>query len=808
MKVSLNWLKEFVEIDETPAEVAEILTMAGLEVEGIEHKAQNLHDIKVARILDIKPHPRADRLSICQLDAGKEEVSVVCGATNIGKDDFVPLALPGTKLPDGMLIKESRIRGEVSQGMLLAEDEMGLTDDHSGIMILPDDLASGQSLPGATDLEDWILDVTLTPNRVDCASILGIAREIGALTKRKITVPEIQIEESDSPIDDLAGVTILDSQGCPRYTAGLVEHVRIGPSPFWMRYRLHVSGIRSISNVVDITNYVLMELGQPLHAFDCHRLADRRIVVKRAEQGQIFTTLDDQTWYLDDQTLMICDGKEPVALAGIMGGLNSEITESTTSVLIESAYFDPLMISRSSKRLSLSTEASYRFERGIDIEGTDFALKRSLMLIAQLAGGDIAKGIIDCYPEPWSAPKITLRVDRANEILGTSIDMKEMADHFSSLSMAVRVVDQNRIQVCPPSFRVDMTREADLVEEIARLVGYNNIPVTLPAIRPTEENIPEVVLRERIKTMLVGIGFTEIITYSFISPQSADILSAGEKSDLRSFVKLLNPLSQDQSVMRTSLIPGLLSTVRLNSLRGQNDMRIFEWGKVYIKGDGELPQEKQILCALITGMVSTQEWYQEPREADFFDIKGIAENSLEELGIEKAEYKTNGPKEGFDPHEYARIFSSGSEIGAIGKVSEEALEAYGIEKKAFVLELCIDTLLPLVVWVNKFTPLAKFPSVRRDISIIVNRSIPSAMLVGIVKEKGTDLVESVDLFDLYQGEQVAPQEKALAVRISYRSKERTLTDDEVNQTHEYVIDEICRQTGGRLREGPKNGDPG
>jgi phenylalanyl-tRNA synthetase beta chain len=690
--------------------------------------------------------------------------------------------------------------------MLLAEDEMGLTDDHTGIMILPDDLTPGQSLSDAMDLEDRILDVTLTPNRIDCASILGIAREIGTLTKRKITIPEIQTEESDNLIEHLADVTILDSQGCPRYTAGLVEHVRVGPSPFWMRYRLYVSGIRSINNVVDITNYVLMELGQPLHAFDHHRLADRRIVVKRAEQGQIFTTLDDQTWYLDDQTLMICDGKEPVALAGIMGGLNSEITENTTSILIESAYFDPIMISRSSKRLSLSTEASYRFERGIDIEGTDFALKRSLMLIARLAGGHIARGIIDCYPKPWSPPKITLRVDRANKILGTSIDIKEMADHLSSLSMAVKVVDQNRIEVRPPSFRVDMTREADLVEEVARLVGYNNIPVTLPAIRPTEENIPEFVLRDRIKTMLVGIGFTEIITYSFISPQSADVLGAGEKSDLRSFVKLLNPLSEDQSVMRTSLIPGLLSTVRLNSLRGQDDMRVFEWGKVYIKGDGELPQEKQVLAALITGMVSTQEWYQEPREADFFDIKGAAENILEELGIEKVEYKRNSPKEGFDPHEYARIFYSGSEIGAIGEVSKDVLKGYGVEKKAFILELCIDTLLSLVVWVRKFTPLTKFPSVRRDISIIINRSIQSAMLVDIVKEKGTDLVESVDIFDLYQGKQIAPQEKALAVRISYRSNKRTLRDDEVNKIHEGILEEIRRQTGGRLREAQSQND--
>jgi len=806
VRVSRNWLKEFIDIDQAPTELAEVLTMVGIEVEGLEHKAQNLNEYKVARILDIKPHPRADRLSICQVDTGKEEASVVCGASNISKGDLVPLALPGTTLPDGVPIKESRIKGEISQGMLLAEDEMGLTDDHTGIMILPDDLTPGQPLSDAMDLEDWILEASLHPNRIDCASIVGIAREIGALIKKKIRMPEIHIEESDKAIEDMTSVTILDSQGCPRYTAGLVDHVKISPSPFWMRYRLHVSGIRSINNVVDITNYVLMELGQPLHAFDYHRLEDRRIVVKRAEQGQIFTALDDQTRYLDDQTLVICDGEGPVALAGIMGGLNSEITENTNTVLIESAYFNPTMIRRSSKRLSLTTEASYRFERGIDIEGTDLALRRSLMLSAQLAGGDIAKGIIDCYPRPWSPPRITLQADGANKHLGTSIDIKEMADHLSSLNMAVKIVNQNKIEVSPPSFRGDITREADLVEEIARLIGYNNIPVTLPAIRPTEEDISEFVFRDRIKGMLVGMGFTEIITYSFISPKSADIMGAGKKSDLRSFVKLLNPLSQDQSVMKTSPIPGLLSTVRLNSLRGQNDLRIFEWGKVYIKGDGELPQERQVLAALITGLGSRQEWYQPPREADFFDIKGVVENILEGLGIEEPEYRRNGPEEGFDPNEYARIFSSSSEIGAIGKVSKDVLKGYEVEKEAYILELYVETLLSLAVGAKRFTPLAKFPSVRRDISIIANRSIQSAMLVSIVKEMGKGLVESVDIFDVYQGKQIAPQEKALAVRIRYRSKKTTLTDDEVNKIHEGIIDEIRRQTGGRLRDGtPQTG---
>jgi phenylalanyl-tRNA synthetase beta chain len=806
MKVSLNWLKQFVPIDQPPSEVAEILTMAGLEVEGIESSGQGLDDVTVSQILDITPHPRADRLSICQVSAGRQEVSVVCGATNIMKGHVVPLALPGTRLPDGTLIKESKIRGEISHGMLLAEDEMGLTDDHTGIMILPDNLTPGQSLTEAMDLDDWILDISLTPNRIDCASVLGIAREIGALSKTTVTMPEIHLEQGDTPIEDMASVTVLDAHGCPRYAAGLVDQVKIGPSPFWMRYRLHVSGIRAINNVVDVTNYVLMELGQPLHAFDYHRLAGRKIVVQRAQTGQIFTTLDGQRRDLDDQTLMICDGEEAVALAGIMGGLNSEITKSSATVLVESAYFDPITIRRSSKRLALSTEASYRFERGIDIGGVDRALKRSLMLIAELAGGKVARGIIDCYPEPWSPPRIGLRVEKTNEILGTDIGIEEIQHHLTSLGMTVRKVDHNQMEVSPPSFRVDIYREADLIEEIARLVGYDNIPVTLPAIRPGDEDAPEITLRDRIKNLLVGMGFLEVITYSFISPKSVDTLGAGEHSVLRCFVKLLNPLSFDQSVMRTSLVPGLLSSARLNALQGQNTLRIFEWGRIYLKGDEELPQEKQVLAALMSGMASDQQWYQVEREVDFFDIKGIVERILEELGVEEPAFVRNVPKEGFDRHEYASIVFSGSEIGTIGRISRDVMASYSLEGSAYLLELDIEAISPYVTWERRFTALARYPSVRRDISIIVQRSTESGTLIGIVKEIGKDLIDSVNIFDIYQGKGMDSKEKAIAIRIHYRSKERTLTDDEVNEVHEEVVAEIRRKTGGRLREGLTQAD--
>jgi phenylalanyl-tRNA synthetase beta chain len=801
MKLSLNWLKDFVEIEHPPADLADMLTMAGLEVEGLEHRGHNLETIAVSRILDILPHPNADRLALCKLDVGNKEVSVVCGAPNIEKGMIVPLALPGTALPDGTKIKESTIRGEVSYGMLLAEDEMALTDDHTGIMVLPDNLTPGEPVTASMDLEDWIFEIGITPNRIDCASVIGIAREIGACTKKPVTMPDISFEVSDKRIDDLAEVHILDPDGCPRYSAGLAEAVTIGPSPFWMRYRLHTSGIRAINNVVDITNYVLLELGQPLHAFDYYELADRKIVVKLARYGDVFTTLDGQDRDLNNETLMICDGQRQVAVAGIMGGLNSEITESTSTVLIESAFFNPTSIRRSSKWLSLATEASYRFERGIDVEGTAFALKRSLALIASLAGGKIAKGIIDCYPKPWSAPEITLRVNRANAFLGTTIEKQEIADHLAFLNMEVTDTGENLLSVKPPAFRLDVTREADLFEEIARLVGYDAIPVTLPLIKPTQEEQPELALRDQCKALLAGVGFTEVVTYSFVSAESADVLGAPEQSELRAFVRLLNPLTQDQAVMRTSLIPGLLSTVRLNTVRGQTDLRIFEWGKAYIQRNEELPHEKNVLAALVTGLSTRKTWLENPREFNFYDIKGVAESILEDLGVPEPDYTRTGPKEGFDPHEFARISSSGTEIGALGKVAKETLAGYELERSVYILELDIDAILPLVTWVKQFTPLAKYPAVRRDISVIVGRTFESAALMKIIKGMGKGLIESVDIFDVYEGKQIDPSEKALAVRISYRSNKRTLTDDEVNTIHEGVIGEIRRQTGGRLREG-------
>jgi len=805
MKLSLNWLKDYVDIDMSVEELAHVMTMAGLEVEGIEHLGQSLDGVVAAEILSVKKHPKADRLVLCEMDTGSGESTVVCGAPNVKKGQLVPMALPGTTLPGGITIKKSKIRGELSLGMLLAEDEMGLTDDHTGLMILHDDIKPGTPVSDVLPLEDYSIDISLTPNRPDCASVIGIAREIAALTGQKVRYPEIQVEEGNTSIEDLASVDIQDQEGCPRYAAGLIQGVELKQSPFWMRYRLSASGIRSINNVVDISNYVLLDTGQPLHTFDFDRVGKSQIIVKRAENGEKFTTLDGQERDLNNETLMICDGERSVALAGIMGGLNSEISEDSRDVLIESAYFDPITIRRGSKRLGLSTEASYRFERGMDIDGVITALKRAQVLILELAGGTCCKGIIDNYLKKYKPSIIDLRIKKTNDFLGTAISKEKMISFLKSLEMEVKDKNEDIIEVTPPSYRIDIEREIDLVEEVARLEGYDNIPVSYPAIRPSDESkLPLLLLRDRVFDIMTGIGFSETISYSFISPDSADLLGSEEDSHIRSFVNLKNPLSIDQSVMRTSLVPGLIGGLKTNINHGETDLKIFEWGKIFIKkSDDKLPLEKHFLSALITGLEKGKEWYNVERHLDFYDIKGLLEILFESLNLKDIKYKRGTLPAHYNPDISCNIYISDTLLGSMGQISSNVLDRYDIDaENSFLFELDVEELLNKVQEATlKFEPFAKFPAVYRDISIIVGQKVESEQIRNIIEKKGGELVEYVKLFDLYQDKKVGSDTKALSFRICYRSKESTLDGKDVNILHESVISAIMEETGGRLKEG-------
>jgi phenylalanyl-tRNA synthetase beta chain len=804
MRISLNWLKEYINIDQSPEELAHLLTMSGLEVEGIEPVGQSLDDIIVAKIISVAKHPNADRLSNCIVDTGKEQVPVVCGAPNAKAGIKVAMAVPGVTLPGGIVVKKGKIRGEVSMGILLAEDEMGLTDDHEGIMILPDDFETGANLTSLMPLKDHILDISLTPNRPDCASVIGIAREVAALTGNGIRMPDTKYVETGPSISELAQVQIDDITGCPRYAAGMIQGVSLRRSPFWMRYRLYASGVRAINNVVDISNYVLMELGQPLHTFDYRMLAGHRIVVARAKDGDVFTTLDGQERILNSGHLMIRDGEKPVALAGIMGGLNSEIKPDTTDVLVESAFFDPVTIRKGAKKFGLSTEASWRFERGIDIGGAVTALKRSLALLVELAGGNVCRGIIDNYPNPYQPPSINLRIKKANENLGTNLTLNQVSPCLKALQMDVKEMDDANLQVRPPSFRVDISREIDVIEEIARLHGYDNIPVTVPAIKPYEgKDDPSIRLHDQACNIMTGMGFSEIITFSFISPGAIDKLGAESSSELYSLIKLQNPLTIDQSIMRTSILPGLLDTVKDNIDNGEQDMKLFEWGNVFIKHEKEvLPEERLVLSGVMTGLHEQKAWHNTVRENDFYDVKGAVEVFLKSLG-HKPVFKKGSLAPGYNQDASCTVFVSDRQVGRLGRADGAVLERFDIKvKSVFIFEIDIDALLVRGLEPSiRYSSFSRFPAVKRDLTVIVDGQTESKLITDIIKKEGGELVESVSIFDVYKGEKIGPDRKTVSYRIIYRSREATLDGNMINKLHEKITNRIIKETGGTLSEG-------
>lgn len=606
MIVTYNWLKEFVDFEMSPDELAHRLTMAGLEVDSMDFIGEGLDSVVTARLVSVDKHPDADKLTVCQVDYGQDTVQVVCGATNHKAGDVVALATVGTVLPGDFKIKKSKIRGMESFGMLCSEKELGLAQDSDGIMILSPDCEPGQPVFEVLGLKDVRYELGLTPNRPDCLSVLGVAREVSAMCGRSLNVNLPPLSEGDESTRALTSVTIEDAEYCPRYAARLIRGVKVGPSPDWLVRKLESVGQRSVNNVVDVTNFILMELGHPLHAFDYQRLAEGRIVVKRAASKEQFTTLDSVSRSLEKSDLVICDGQGAVALAGVMGGENSEVVAETVDILLESAYFNPLAIRRTSKRLSLRSEASHRFERGADIAMVPVALDKAAALIVQVAGGVVCKGMIDEFPRPLAERKVTLAVQRVNEILGLKLGMDDIQAHLLSIGLEVQPVEEkdiDRLVVTIPSFRPDLERDIDLVEEVARLNGYDNIPVTMPAGRMLC-HLPPQHLREvkRLRDVMVAAGFNETVNYSFVAPEAWDRLELSDDDPRREPVKILNPLTEDQSVMRTSLVPSLLECVTRNVAYQNSDLHLFELRPVFLTHtDDVLPIEKWRLCAVLCG---------------------------------------------------------------------------------------------------------------------------------------------------------------------------------------------------------------
>jgi phenylalanyl-tRNA synthetase beta chain len=802
MKVSLSWLRDYVAIDVDADTLAEALTMAGMEVESVADRYAYLDDVVVGRILEMVPLSDADTLSLCKVDVGADTKSVVCGATNIKKGDVVPVALPGAQLPSGERIEVGRIRGHVSEGMLCSEAELAIGPDRSGILLIEASQAPGANLATALGLSDTVIEFDLTPNRSDCLSIIGVAREVAAILKTPLRYPQLRLPAGEKPIDELASVTIEAPDHCPRYAARLVSGVKIGPSPFWLQDRLNSVGLRAINNVVDVTNFVMMEMGQPLHAFDFDRLAEHRIVVKIAKKGQTFTTLDGVERGLPTDAMMICDGKGPVAVAGIMGGLESEIEDNTTRVLIESAYFDPISIRRTAKGLGLSTESSHRFERGVDPEGTPRALDRAAQLIADLADGTLAAGFIDEYPRPISETMIELSVHRTNRLLGTDFGPDEISSQLKSIELEVEVVDNDTLKVVPPTCRVDLKRPQDLMEEVARLSGYDNIPTTHPVSEVVaKDQGKRLLVRNQARQVLAGCGFSEVITYSFIGKDVCDQLMLEGNDRRRQVVSILNPLTEDQDVMRTSLVPGLLTTMSRNNTQRNENLRIFELGKVFFgTSEDPLPEEVEMISGLWTGAKREKTWHAKDKKVNFYDIKGSVETLCAALDVGSLRFEV--PKGSECPHmrpgRVAQVYASDHLLGTVGEILTKVLQSFDIKQPAYCFDLNFDRLVQLMALEKTAKPISRFPSTTRDVALIVDDAVEAQGVLDFIRNQDQDLLEAVKIFDVYKGTPIPEGKRSMAFKFTYRSFERNLTDSEINSIHEILTRKALEQFKAQL----------
>ena len=791
MKVSYNWLKEYLRIPWTPQKLAEKLTMSSFPVDSLENLGEKWQPIKVGEILKIEKHPQISSLLICDVAIGNETVRLVCGATNIKVKDKVPLALPGTNLPNGQKIEKSHIHGIESFGMLCSEAELELGTDTSGIMILDARVKVGQNLTDALKLEDWVLELDITPNRPDCLSIYGVAREISALSGKPLKKISFKLPEVKEPASKYASVALEKPADCPRYLAKIIRNVKIKPSPAWLARRLYSVGQRPINDVVDITNFVMLELGQPLHAFDYDKLQHKKILVRRAKPGEEFTTLYGVKRKLGSENLLITDGGHPIALAGIMGGLESEVDDISVNILLESAYFNPQLIRQGRKKLGLLTEASTRFEKGADPNIVAFAANRAAALMAGLAGGEVLKGAVDQYPKPIRPKTIILRPEKANQTLETKLSKNQMAKILKGLQFSVQT--GQKLKVTIPTFRPDITQEADLFEEIARIYGYDRIPVAVQnkGVLEVFESEQEKLIGE-VKQRLVGWGFQEVIADSLVDPQKSELFG-----DSATTISVLNPVTSDHSVLRTNLAITMLQAILVNQNRKQSDLKLFEIGKIYSMQKGE-PREDWRLGLAVTGNRFNRSWDTKPEEVDFFGLKGALQALAETLRI---------PDLSFSPVENPYLSHSYSissncvtgSFGTMGLVSGQILEKLDIKNNVYLAELKLSKLETLAGQERHFQPLSKYPPVERDIAILVDKSTLAQDIVVKIKSWAAGLAEEVGIFDVYQGKQVPQDKKSLAFFIRYRSAEKTLTEDEVNAVQQKIIQNLEQEFKAQLR---------
>ena len=805
MKVSLSWLKEYTSVTDNPEELAAKLTMAGLEVEAVESRYAFLDNVVVGRVDMAEKHPEADRLSCCQVDVGDEVLSIVCGAPNVKSGLMVACARVGAVLPGGVEIKKSKLRGVVSHGMLCSKTELKLGLDSSGIMELPQGLVPGTPLAEALDLFDVMFEIDLTPNRPDCLSITGVAREVAALGGGDFSPVSPALlkpaPEGGRDVSDFMQVMIHDPQLCHQYMGAMVVDVTVGPSPYWLQDRLESVGLTPINNIVDVTNFVMMEMGQPLHAFDYDFLTQERIEVRRAGVKQDFVTLDSKTHTLDPDMLMICDGERPVGIAGVMGGENSEIITKTTRVFVESAYFDPVSVRRTAKLCGINSDASHRFERGIDPRGCFAALSRAVSLMVEVSGGTLVPGFIDVHPTPFTPRSIQLNINGLNRRLGTELGDDQIQKILESVGFEVASAAQGLLDVKVPSFRVDVERPEDLSEEVARLWGYNNIKTSFPMVHSLRHQpAPNIQFRELVKDMMAGFGFFEAVNYSFADAGMCEKLQLCPEDERWAMEKILNPISEEMSVLRSSLLPGLLEDMGRNIAKQVDVLKLFEIGKIFLATDlGKQPREKEMMAGLWAGNRCAVSWHGKEVPCDFFDLKGVIEGLLAGLGMDKGDVSFSKASEKAFPYYKkgcgAVVNVNGVLLGTLGEIAPSVGTRWGLKQTAFMFELDMAALFQAAPQGIAAEPLPRFPSVERDLTLIVDADVAAGELCKDLVDytRSEPLVEDAFLFDVYQGEPLAEGKKSLSFRIVYRSPEKTLKEKKVKGIHAAISRQLIER---------------
>jgi phenylalanyl-tRNA synthetase beta chain len=805
MKVSLKWLKDYIDIKLSPEKLTERLTMSGLEVKGIQTTGETWDKVVIGEVTALNPHPNADRLKLATVDVGTEQVTTVCGAPNIELGQRVSFAHIGARLIDPhteevVQLKPARIRGVASQGMVCSEKELGISDSHEGILVLPSEAPIGTPL--GDYLGDVIFDFDVTPNRPDCLSVIGVAREIAALTGEPLRLPKINYEELEDSIGSFASVDIVEPDLCPRYCASLITGIKIAPSPGWLQQRLNSCGMRPINNVVDVTNYVMLEYGQPLHAFDYHKIKGRQIIVRRAGNGENITSLDGTKRALNPDILVIADKEEAVAVAGIMGGLYSEVTDQTDTILLESANFNQATIRRGCNHLQLQSEASIRFDKGLNSELPLLPLKRATQLLLELAGGKAAKDIIDVYPGKSELKVISVSAREVERLSGLNVNVDDTLKVLKALGFECYEDDSgSHVFVSVPYWRSDVKCSADLVEEVVRIIGYEKVPIArLSSSLPQQKSklspsAQQSNLKEKLRNMLAGFGFQEILTYSLVSLEKLQKLSP--KLELKiPPLKVANPMTREQEYLRTSLRAGLLSTLSHNQKFEQAGVRLFELGKVFLPRGKDLPEEKDVLCAVLSGPRAELSWQADKGPLDFFDAKGVVESLLNQLRL-RATFNI-GDDEILFPGRGADILVEDDKVGIVGEVHLKVAQAFELSNAICLIEIDLEKLWSKISWAKEYHPIPRFPSVTRDIALVIDEKVSYRKVENIIQD--FPLVTEVTLFDLYQGKQIPKGKKSFAIRIIYQSSSHTLTDEKVDQTQKQMLARLNQELGATLRD--------